>query len=204
MIEVQNMTAVLIDGVSAGCVADAFANNREQSAAIQDALMAFEQGLREQINTLQTDLKTAQDAVVAAEAKAAEDVAKAQQDAATAISAAQADAAKVIEQAQAAVVTAQDNAAATINEIRTKAAAEVNSVVIEANQKIAAANDETKKANANCLFAQQLQQLHWKQSQMLMENYSEAAVAVLKEIQKMEDVEATARLEARKAALAAT
>ncbi|TXI90405.1 MAG: hypothetical protein E6Q40_00920 [Cupriavidus sp.] len=202
-IEIQSMTAVSIDGTQGGCVVDVFANFPDHRAPLQDALMAFEQSLRDEIATLKTSLKAAQDAAADAEAKAAEDVAKAQQEAQAAIQTAQNEAKVAIERAGQAILTAQQEAEKAINEGRNAADAVIAKVTGEANQQIAAAQEESQKAKSDCAFAQKLQQLHWQQAQLMMGTDAEAAVAVLKEIKRMELVAQTAALEAQKSQLGA-
>lgn len=54
MITVTNLSNIEIDGVNVVCVADAFANYRERSAEIYDALIAWENGLSDRAMATQT------------------------------------------------------------------------------------------------------------------------------------------------------
>ena len=182
---VKSANEVLIDGTPVGNVADAFLNFRAAAGAIYDGLIAYERGLRDQIAGLQGDLKTA-----------LEEAEKAKIDAETAVQKAAGDAATAIE-------TAKSEAGAAVETARAAMQSQVDQKFAEAGAAVAAAQADAQKANADRTFAQQLQQLHWQQVQALMSNQTEAAVAVLKEIQKMEVIDETARLDARRAALGA-
>jgi hypothetical protein len=206
-IEVTSMTAVAIDGTAAGCVVDAFANFPDQRAAIQDALMLFEQGLRQQIATLQTEKQTAIEAAEKATVDAAAAVQKAASDAADMVTQGQQAAAATIEQSRATMQASVDDKIATadaaVEQMRASAQSQVDELTATANATVTAAHADRDKAIAERDFANNLQQLHWQQVQYLMASKTESAVAVLKEIQKLELVDETARLEARRTALGA-
>lgn len=187
---VNSAKEVMIDGTAVGNVADAFLNFRDAAGAIYDGLIAYEQGLRDQIASLKTNLADAQTA--SAEAEAA--VQKAAGDAETAIATAKSEAATEIQAAEA-------KAAATVETARAALQGQLDEKFAEANAAIAAAQTDAQKANSDCAFAQKLQQLHWQQTQFLMASQTESAVAVYREIQKMELIEDAGRLAARKAAL---
>ena len=171
-IQIETLARVIIDGKPVGCIADAFANYPDQASEIYDAAAGWESALLQ-------ELQTARDAVAAAGERADKLVAEL-------------------------TAAAEADKLAALEAVRRDAQAIVDRFTGENAQLSAACQsleESCRKSATEAQYQTDLQKHHWDLSQRLMRNESEAAVATLREIRRLEIAKLRARVDAEVAAL---